>query len=59
MEKFFAFVLIGILLFSMLTASFIRGGDQACASAKECPDGFRARFIEAGCLCVPVRKDSK
>lgn len=56
MEKFFAFVLIGILLFSLLTVSFVRGGDQACASAKECPDGFRARFIEAGCLCVPVRK---
>ena len=30
------------------------GADVACATAKECPPDFRAKWVEAGCICVPT-----
>ncbi len=32
------------------------GTDTACATAKECPPDFRAKWVEGGCLCVPSSK---
>lgn len=30
------------------------GADTACATAKECPPDFKAKWVEAGCVCVPT-----
>ena len=30
------------------------GADTACAATKECPQDFRAKWVEAGCICVPT-----
>ena len=30
------------------------GADVACATANECPPDFRAKWVEAGCICVPT-----
>lgn len=30
------------------------GADTACATAKECPPDFKAKWVEAGCVCVPI-----
>lgn len=32
------------------------GADTACATTKECPPDFEAKWVEAGCLCVPSSK---
>lgn len=55
--------LIFALLFSIaLVVQVIRlffytytlGADVACATAKECPPYFKAKWVEAGCVCVPT-----
>lgn len=55
--------LIFALLFSIaLVIQVIRlffytytlGADTACATAKECPPDFKAKWVEAGCVCVPT-----
>jgi len=30
------------------------GADTACVTAKECPPDFKAKWVGAGCVCVPT-----
>jgi hypothetical protein len=55
-------VLVAILLALALLVSIIgdrlaarqEGADTACATAKECSPDFKAKWVEAGCVCVPT-----
>ncbi len=55
-------VLVAILLALALLVSIIGdrlaarqlGADTACATSKECPPDFKAKWVEAGCVCVPT-----
>lgn len=40
----------------VMKLAFLHGADTACATTKECPSGFEAKWVEAGCLCVPSSK---
>lgn len=35
-------------------STYQQGADTACAAAKECPLDFKAKWVEAGCVCVPT-----
>lgn len=55
-------VLVAMLLALALLVSIIgdrlvarqEGADTACATAKECPSDFKAKWVEVGCVCVPT-----
>ena len=34
--------------------AYTLGANTACATAKECPPDFKAKWVEAGCVCVPT-----
>lgn len=52
--------LFAILFMLMIQIGFLGwrmyalGADTACATAKECPPDFKAKWVEAGCICVPT-----
>lgn len=35
-------------------SAYQQGADTACATSKECPQDFKAKWVEAGCVCVPT-----
>lgn len=49
-------VLITVQLLRIGAISYQWGANTACATAKECPPDFKAKWVEAGCLCVPSSK---
>ena len=50
------FLFIAVVSDRLGSVSFARqeGADVACATVKECPQDFKAKWVEAGCLCVPT-----
>ena len=56
MDKIAALLMVLALPIGFLSvhlAARQKGADAACAAAKECPPDFKAKWVEAGCLCVP------
>jgi hypothetical protein len=59
MDKIAALLMVLALPIGFLSvhlAARQEGADTACATAKECPPDFRAKWVEGGCLCVPSSK---
>ena len=59
MDKIAALLMVLALPIGFLSvhlAARQEGADTACATTKECPSGFEAKWVEAGCLCVPSSK---
>ena len=59
MDKIAAILIVLGLLVGILgdhLAARQEGADVACATAKECPPDFKAKWVEAGCVCVPSSK---
>lgn len=57
MEGLVAVLMVLALLIGILgdrLAARQEGANQACATAKECPPDFKAKWVEAGCVCVPT-----
>lgn len=46
-------ILITVQLLRVGAIAYPWGADNACATAKECSPDFKAKWVEAGCLCVP------
>lgn len=52
-----AVTIVGVLAIQAvfwLHLARLGGADTACATAKECPPDFKAKWVEAGCVCVPA-----
>ena len=59
MDKIAALLMVLALPIGFLSvhlAARQEGADTACATAKECPPDFKAKWVEAGCVCVPSSK---
>jgi hypothetical protein len=59
MDGLAAILIVLALLISILgdrLAARQEGADTACATAKECPPDFKAKWVEAGCFCVPMQR---
>ena len=56
MDGLAAILMVLALLIGILGVRTARqeGADTACATAKECPPDFKAKWFEAGCVCVPT-----
>ena len=56
MDGLAAILMVLALLIGILGVRTARqeGADVACATSKECPPDFKAKWVEAGCVCVPT-----
>ncbi len=48
------FAILFMLMIQIGLRMYAIGADTACATAKECPLDFKAKWVEAGCVCVPA-----